>query len=297
MTPPWNSAPVNLDSQPALVFLALLAHDIPSVENYPPIPTHSHTNFLILQVLMTSHFHIKTFLVHHFSEWPLSAAKLHGSISSAELTWPARLGMGFSGRCPASEPFPYFEKQSLPPTLEAEDVCTLSPSPFQLRQGHLTEAEPIRCTHHTLKGRPVPWRSSYRVTASSAEWYLGDGIVLFPGQWWELPTRLLCALWRQWQGLHQTSSVAWFGPCSWLVLSKPDSPVLLYKSGPKNRRLQHSIKQETASTGMQCLWELLTACLSSVSSLRPHSQAFSLLRSLPAEGFVAIFSDVAKFRG
>lgn len=35
------------------------------------------------------------------------------------------------------------------------------------------------------------------------------------------------------------------GHCSWLIISSPDSPALL-EFGSKNRRFQHSIKQETA---------------------------------------------------
>lgn len=90
-------------------------------------------------------------------------------------------------------------------------------------------------------------------TASSAEWYLGDGCVLFPGQWWELPTpTALCPMAAVAGSTpDQLCGMIWASVHDW---SSP-SPILqfCYKSGPKNRRLQHSIKQETASTGMQCL--------------------------------------------
>ena len=77
---PWNSAPVNLDSQPALVFLALHSCSWHSIFREFLLPSLHRAMSISLSFkswwnLPSS---IKTFLVHYFWERPLSAPKRHG---------------------------------------------------------------------------------------------------------------------------------------------------------------------------------------------------------------------------
>lgn len=206
----WNWTPL-----PALVFPVLHTCSCHSISGEFLLPS-LHT-----AILISSSFKSWSNLTSCINpslpitpQRPLSTLKPHGT--SAELIWPARVGIGHSGRLSSLWTLLLFwRKQSLPPTLEGQDVCILSEPPFQLRQGHVTEAEPIRFTHHTSK-----------VKASGVRKQSPCGPQAVQGDTWE--TAVFSSQVSGGSGRVFTNLAPWhdLGHCSWLMLSKPDSPAL-----------------------------------------------------------------------
>ena len=206
---PCNSAPVNLDSRPGLVFLALHSCSreflLPSLHTAIPISL----SFKFGWNLTSS---IKTFLVHHFSEWPLSAPKLHGisllqnSLDQLDWAWVFLTGAQLLN------PFPILEEVEPNSHSRGWRCLYAFPISFSVKTRTLDRGWTHQVHSLYLEGKASATKKSYHADLKQCRGIPGRHLCsLSQVSGGSCPHWLPCALWWQWQGLHQTSSMAWFG--------------------------------------------------------------------------------------
>lgn len=183
---PCNSAPVNLDSRPAVVFLALHSCSreflLPSL--HTAIPTS--LSFKFWWNLTSS---IKTFLVHHFSEWPLSAPKLHGisllqnSLDQLDWAWVFLTGAQLLN------PFPILEEVEPNSHSRGWRCLYAFPISFSVKTRTLDRGWTHQVHSLHLEGKASARKKQLPCRPQAVQSDTWETPVFsFPGQWWELPT-------------------------------------------------------------------------------------------------------------